>query len=262
MILLASDLQEHLFTLIDISYLFFISLKDLENPLSFSQYSHHPLYNLRNTLKRQEEAVAKPKVTAPKRTSPFSVGSAYNSVKEGVVGTFITKKSSPTVNDTPESSVGRPNETSTPASLCLRELVLSQSQLEDPTQASLHSQFPSATRKVSIRSSTSSAAGDGPTVNERIGAGDMYMDESRVFGQTDLLAGSRAQANPTLNFTTESEYVETVNHNHLSKENVRLQVQALHTMLQGIEARQRGTVNEHTEAEEDADRNLPSTSEV
>ncbi len=167
---------------------------------------HHPPYNLRNTLKRQEDATAKSKSEPPKRSSPFSVSSAYNSVVEGVLGTFSKKRMSSTVSETSASSLGRPTVTSTPASSFPRDLILNQSRVEAPTQNELGSQLPIAIRKASVRSSTSSAAEDQPTVIERTGIG-IYMDESRVFGQTDFLKRNQAQSAPTLKFSTESDQV-------------------------------------------------------
>ena len=158
---------------------------------SSNQPPHHPAYNLRKTVKRQEEAAAKSKSEPLKKSCPFSVSSAYNSVVEGVVGTFSKRRLSPTVSKTPVTSLGRPIETSTPASSFPIDLILNQSRVEAPMQEELHLQIPNAILKASVRSSTSSAAGDQPTVMERTGI-DIYMDESRVFGQTDLLNRNQA----------------------------------------------------------------------
>ncbi len=171
---------------------------------SSNQPPHHPSYSLRNTLKRQEEA--KSKSEPPKRSSPFSVTSAYNSVMEGVVGTFSQRRSSPTVSDTRASSLGRPTENSTPASSFPRELILSPSRLKAPTQIQQSPEFPNAIRKPSVRGSTSSVAEDQPTVIERAET-DMYIDETGVYGPADLLSGNQAHVAPTINFSTESEQV-------------------------------------------------------
>ena len=58
-----------------------------------------------------------------------------------------------------------------------------------------------------MRSSTSSAAEDQPTIVETTEVNDIYMDETRVYGQTDLLTGLPAQMAPTLNFTMGSDQV-------------------------------------------------------
>ena len=172
-----------------------------------NQRFHNPSYNLRNTQKRQEEAAFKSKSEPLKRTSPFSVTNAYNSLMEGVTGTFGKKRLNQAVSETPALSLGRPTETSTPASSFPRDLLLSQSRVGDAMQTPSDPQFPNATRKASARSSTSSAAEDQPTVVERTEANDIYMDETRVYGQTDLLTGLPAQIVPTLNFTMGSDQV-------------------------------------------------------
>ena len=77
--LFVNDPREFKLTYFDLSYLFFVTLRSLQDPggmsqnqqISSSQQFHNPSYNPRNTLKRQEDAAAKSKSEPPKRSSPF-----------------------------------------------------------------------------------------------------------------------------------------------------------------------------------------------
>ncbi len=135
------------FTQIDISYLLFISLKDLESPFSMSmsqngqgssnQPPHHSPYNLRKTLKRKTRSRGKKRPPRNPSQNLRRKAVPLQCQVEGVVGTFIKRKLSPTVSETPASSLGTPAETSTPASSFLMELILSQSRVEAPAQDEL-----------------------------------------------------------------------------------------------------------------------------
>ncbi len=134
------------------------------------------------------------------KSAILSVTSAYISVLEN-----LTKKKSPPppVVNTPAPSLGRPNDSSTPASIFPKPRELTEVITRQSFAPNAHNETPQSSRGRSRGDSTLSNASCNVIVVERDNEADLYVDESHVYGTSVFEQKQAGQGQSSLVFTAD-----------------------------------------------------------
>ena len=159
-------------------------------------------YNLGPGVRQtgQDPASANPNNTMAlaRRTAISSVTELYNSV----LGSLTKRKpADPGMTQTPAASLGRPADSSTPATELLSVHGHSENVQSRPSDFPMQTVTSHVSRRVSHKTSTSSGASADVTVIGQSGEDDLYVDESHVYGTSQLQQAENEF--PSLALTTE-----------------------------------------------------------